>query len=537
MLSITNILFGSHSAHVATTPSLLIQKWLTESPVQEREHCNQIASAISSACKKEALTLDYCILGKTKTLPPIPEGVRTLQIECKYIHRLFCPLPDSVEKLSLSNLSPNVINNFPDNLTSLSLEKCDLSFIPFFPTSLTELKLNNCTGVINSAELPNLKQLHIDGGEVFLIPEQCKSVDSSIIYDSFPESISKLNPSLADNIVFPENLSTLSLCFIEWLSTIPKLPDNLKHLTLLSLGSAKSFDYALPERMESLEIRYCDSLNVPTLLPSTLSKITIHADTPIKWNISPENLPLGVDLDLYNIKIDQDCYKRPDILFFGVSAESALTFKSGDIVFGINSERRNIVNTIIQINCKENSHDIMEKSKKNIYIQNTLTDAIWNIQSPHHFNDDATINNTLHDGERGIAFKNFLKDNPRYNVTSELLSNLSDKQRWIKTSKAGLDFQTKVRGGNVIFCVDLLVESIPEIATKERQQGDLITAHELRWLYRHRDENYVKQNVKFSLKGKIVSHDTVFLLSGWELYQPKRHARKQAGDLITSLSH
>lgn len=124
------------------------------------------------------------------------------------------PLPDSVEKLSLSDLSPNVINSSPDKLTSLSLENCDLSIIPFFPASLTELKLTNCTDAINSAELSDLKQLHIRGGEGLLISEYCKNLESLIIYDSLPEVISKSDLTTTGNIVFPENVSTLSLCSI-----------------------------------------------------------------------------------------------------------------------------------------------------------------------------------------------------------------------------------------------------------------------------------------------------------------------------------
>ncbi|EIB4511086.1 TPA_asm: type III secretion system protein, partial [Salmonella enterica subsp. enterica serovar 4,[5],12:i:-] len=51
--------------------------------------------------------------------------------------------------------------------------------------------------------------------------------------------------------------------------------------------------------------------------------------------------------------------------------------------------------------------------------------------------------------------------------------------------------------------------------------GNSITAHELRWVYRNRHDDLVKQNVKFFLNGEAISHEDVFSLVGWDKYKPK----------------
>ncbi|MIN45332.1 hypothetical protein CEK76_25885, partial [Salmonella enterica] len=112
----------------------------------------------------------------------------------------------------------------------------------------------------------------------------------------------------------------------------------------------------------------------------------------------------------------------------------------------------------------------------------------------------------------------------KYNITDDKFSDLSNEERWIKTSKAGLEFQTRLRERTVIFVVDNLVDAIIDIANKTGKHGNAITAHELRWVYRNRHDDLVKQNVKFFLNGEAISHEDVFLLVGWEKYKPKNGA-------------
>ncbi|ENS2340371.1 type III secretion system protein, partial [Salmonella enterica] len=109
----------------------------------------------------------------------------------------------------------------------------------------------------------------------------------------------------------------------------------------------------------------------------------------------------------------------------------------------------------------------------------------------------------------------------KYNITEDKYSDLSNEECWIKTSKAGLEFQTRLREQSVIFVVDNLVDAISDIANKKGKHGNAITAHELRWVYRNRHDDRVKQNVKFFLNGKAISHEDVFSLVGWEQYKPK----------------
>lgn len=170
--------------------------------------------------------------------------------------------------------------------------------------------------------------------------------------------------------------------------------------------------------------------------------------------------------------------------------------------------------------------NIIEKinkfNEKDIILENTLTDAVLDNNSYKKFNSDDQIKASLNDSVRGIEFKKFLENHKRYNVTNEHFRDFSGCDIWTKTSKAGLEFQTKVRERKVIFCVDQLIDSIDYIADKRGGYGNAITAHELRWVYRHRDDNKIKENVIFSLKGKLVSQEYVFSLKGWERYQPKR---------------
>lgn len=310
----------------------------------------------------------------------------------------------------------------------------------------------------------------------------------------------------------PAGLLELSISNNPELTTIPELPGTLRKIKLIELCKTTKLTNKLPDNLESLEIYGCPHFTLPTELPKTLSKINLHFHQETKWNISAEQIPSGADVRILGVIIDPACYKRQDITFGKMHTESSFCFKAGDVLYGLSTGRANIKRIITKLN---------DYTVKDIIIQNTLTDAVWDRSRYWKFNSEKHISNMLNDKDRGIAFKEFMEKHERYNVTDDKFSKLDDTQRWTKTSKAGLEFQTKVRERKVIFCADELIDAIPEIASKGGAYGDAITAHELRWLYRHRNEDYIKSNVLFSLKGKIVSHDTIFNLKGWEIYQPK----------------
>lgn len=84
------------------------------------------------------------------------------------------------------------------------------------------------------------------------------------------------------------------------------------------------------------------------------------------------------------------------------------------------------------------------------------------------------------------------------------LSVYNRDKLWAKTSKAGLEFQTLTRNKTVIFCADELVNSLKLIANKSDGYGQSITASELRWIYRNKDNDQIMKNIKFYLRGKEI---------------------------------
>jgi hypothetical protein len=279
---------------------------------------------------------------------------------------------------------------------------------------------------------------------------------------------------------------------------MPVLPDQLKELSL----SCEGFN----------DDQEAEEFIIPTTLPTTLSKITLKFDGDKKWDILAKNLPQGIKVYHGDVKINPECYKRQDVLFYHIYSESSLTFNPGDVLYGL-SESRAPVRIIIE--------EMNGFNEKDIVLQNKLTNAVWDRRYYREFNSDEQIKKALNDSDRGIKFKEFLGKHKNYNITEDRFIRFTDSERWIKTSKAGLEFQTKVREKKVIFCVDKLIDSIKNIASKNGFFGQAISAHELRWLYRNRNDDKIKENVIFSLQGKIVPHETVFALKDWELYQPK----------------
>ncbi|MDH0356144.1 hypothetical protein [Morganella sp. GD04133] len=496
------------------------------------------------------------------SLPPIPEGMLSLQL--RYIEKLqsIPILPDSLKKLNINfckNLDisdlPNgieelemksvkKISSIPDGIRNLAIGDCDFSSlppipagvlslelsnlknlqsIPVLPDSLKKLNINYCKN-LDISDLPNgIEELNIgEVNKISSIPDgvcnlniyECNYEDE-ITSDSFT-NLKELRIEKCDKVKIHEFPSGLELIKITGDNfSLPNLPDGLLTLSLhYTDNNSVTKIPALPGQLNELDIHFTQKEGgIPTKLPETLSKITITSQVNNQWDISPIDLPRNVNIDTDNISFNPGCYNRQDIMFNDIYTASSIKFESGDVLYGLTEIRHPIKNIIEKIN---------KFNRKDIILQNTLTDAVLDKKNYKKFNSDVRIKALLNDSVRGIEFKKFLDNHKRYNVTNEHFSDFFEHDILIKTSKAGLEFQTKVRERKVIFCVDRLIDFINSIADKRGDYGNAITAHELRWVYRHRDDNKIKENVIFSLKGKLVSQEYVFSLKGWERYQPKR---------------
>lgn len=493
-----------------------IEQWVANAPPGEKRQI--VADKIQAACSTGALKLGYSIMNGISTLPALPKEIKSIKIKgADKLHTLplhsevrtvkieDCPdldvrdLPAELHKLSVENVKS--ISTLPQGLKHLTIK---YQALPILPCFLSTLKVERSNGLLDMADLANLKKVEIS---------YCPNVEIS----SFPSNAEFIN--ITGGILNKKNIPSLPTGLLELsisndleLTTIPELPDSLRNIKLINLCKITKLTNKLSDNLESLEIYGCPHFTLPTELPKALSKINLHFYEETNWNIPAEKIPSGADIRILGVVIDPDCYKRQDITFGKMYTESSLCFKAGDVLYGLSTGRANIKKIITKLS---------NYTAKDIIIQNTLTDAVWNRYRYWEFNSENHISDQLNDKGRGIAFREFMAKHERYNVTDDKFSKLDDTQRWTKTSKAGLEFQTKVRERKVIFCADELIDAIPDIASKGGAYGDAITAHELRWLYRHRNEDYIKNNVVFSLKGKIVSHDTIFSLKDWEIYQPK----------------
>ncbi|EFE6163583.1 type III secretion protein GogB, partial [Escherichia coli] len=150
-----------------------------------------------------------------------------------------------------------------------------------------------------------------------------------------------------------------------------------------------------------------------------------------------------------------------------------------------------------------------------------LTNAVWDPRTPRKYKQDPLIKRALNEHERGIKFKQHLKSHNNYNVTMADLSVYNRDKLWAKTSKAGLEFQTLTRNKTVIFCADEIVNSLKLIANKSDGYGQSITASELRWIYRNKDNDQIMKNIKFYLRGKEIPAEKILGAPEWKDYKPK----------------
>ena len=342
--------------------------------------------------------------------------------------------------------------------------------------------------------------------------------DSAILELSFSD-ISSL-PT-----VLPESITNLEIYACNKLST---LPDNLPSgITTLIINSCKEIIFLSESTLKNLlELTIVNCPNIVhsgMSLPDSLQRINLYISSNqrilLPFDKFPENLK-SIKLSSCFL-IDKNKIKDKGIKVDGIATQAAMEIKLGDILYGLYDDKRVLITQLAHFNIFS-SKDILSQAK--------MTDAIWEHRDGLCFDkyrDDEIIKETLTDAERAIGFKVFLEKHKKYNILERHEKKPYRPDKSVeniclsRTSKAGLEFQIMEREGRVFFCVDELVESIPEIAQKKSYQGNSITASELRWLYRHRDHPNVKENVKFCLNGEFISQEKVFSLAGWETYHPK----------------
>ncbi|HCC0890427.1 TPA: type III secretion system protein [Salmonella enterica] len=474
----------AYRSHEAISNLELLNKWRIESPDIEKEERNRIYEKIIEAHHTGILSF---MAPHVTSIPVFPDNLSELTLSSCFALESIPPLPDGLKRLTISKDCIIKISSFPDSLESLSIdmhvydENCPFPALPY-----------------------GLKHFIAYHGK--FLPPLPPHLSSLSLHD-FPEiTCSEL----------PYELDKLELENCPFSPLMEMLPEGLKELSieLILTVPGTVIDDILPENLKKLSINFCDNIKLPVKLPVNLKSISLSSHTPVVWEIPSCNLPAHIDIttDGY-VKLNPEFLTRSDITFSHKPAKDVLSFQPGDVVYGL-CKTRERVHTLI--------NSLYDFSKKDIVIQNTLTHAVWDRRRRARFNSNEKIEQKLNDVQRGIHFRDFLSQHKKYNITEGKFSRLSNEERWIKTSKAGLEFQTRLRERSVIFIVDNIVDAISDIANKTGRYGNAITAHELRWVYRNRHDDRVRQNVKFFLNGEAISHEDVFSLLGWEQYKPKK---------------
>ncbi|EFM3816648.1 type III secretion system effector EspK [Escherichia coli] len=403
----------------------------------------------------------------------------------------------------------------------LYIKDCDIEYLPQLPNEITSVTIENCNNLTTLTGLPvNTQNLSVINCEKLQITDM-------------PSTVKNLHIELTDSPfihIIPEGVECLTVCHCH----ISGVPESVRHLEIrghatdsiknvpnglssLSISSytpenQASIDSLISPSLQMLSLTGCSNIILPEKLPESVTSITIHAEQKTTWNIGVEGMPDGLDLDLQNVLLSPDVVKAKNITFQGNALDVALHFREGDIVYGLSSPREKLVNSIKLVN---------DFSKKDIITQNTLTNAVWDPRTPRKYKQDPLIKRALNEHERGIKFKQHLKSHNNYNVTMADLSVYNRDKLWAKTSKAGLEFQTLTRNKTVIFCADEIVNSLKLIANKSDGYGQSITASELRWIYRNKDNDQIMKNIKFYLRGKEIPAEKILGAPEWKDYKPK----------------
>lgn len=240
------------------------------------------------------------------------------------------------------------------------------------------------------------------------------------------------------------------------------------------------------------------------------------------------------------------------------------TFKDGDVLYGLDQGRKAAKDAILKAQAnttvKVRFMKVFTRTKKadRIIIQNAITDSVFDALTAGSklktggpiLSADKQIKSNKgvqSDPQRAIGFRDHLRNHPKWNVergisdqdvkghgwqvNKNASANVDDMDRarkaWTRTSKAGIEYQTKARGCTVHFILDGLdyervVKKIP---------GD-VTSAEIRWLYRHRSDEQVMNHITFWLDGDV--KDAPWLwptnAAAFAKYQPKSEALTEDHD-------
>ncbi|ENT4821345.1 TPA: hypothetical protein I8190_002097 [Citrobacter freundii] len=201
-------------------------------------------------------------------------------------------------------------------------------------------------------------------------------------------------------------------------------------------------------------------------------------------------------------------------------------FRAGDIVFGLDKPR---ADALVRLRERYGEFDRIELpstfflccfrkrhylDSMKIYIQNDITNAVWDINDPLHYSSDDTIRRSRPiETDRVLGFRELLQHHDKYNVVTQTQGSLTlvdyYKRTWKRTSKAGLEYQLIHNNGVVHFIIDDL--NFEDIARKERHgsKGN-ITSSEMRWLYRNRGNLNVSRNLRFWGKDREYTQTDIF---------------------------
>ena len=403
----------------------------------------------------------------------------------------------------------------------LYIKDCDIEYLPQLPNEITSVTIENCNNLTTLTGLPvntqNLSVINCEKLQITDMPSTVKNLHIELTDSPFIHFISEGIECLTVCHCYisgvPESVRYLEIKGSAT-DSIKNVPNGLSSLSINSYNPENQarIDNLISPSLKTLSLTGCSNIILPEKLPESVTTVTIHAEQKTTWNIGVEGMPDGLDLDLQNVLLSPDVVKAKNITFQGNALDVALHFREGDIVYGLSSPREKLVNSIKLVN---------DFSKKDIITQNTLTNAVWDPRTPRKYKQDPLIKRALNEHERGIKFKQHLKNHNNYNVTMADLSVYNRDKLWAKTSKAGLEFQTLTRNKTVIFCADELVNSLKLIANKSEGYGQSITASELRWIYRNKDNNQIMKNIKFYLHGKEIPAERILDTPEWKDYRPK----------------
>lgn len=219
-------------------------------------------------------------------------------------------------------------------------------------------------------------------------------------------------------------------------------------------------------------------------------------------------------------------------------------FKRGDILYGLDAPRGKMLKELGKIGITRKSTDTRPpknlfskikqsfrkpKQKVDIVIQNDITNTVWSPSDPTRYSEAREIKQVVNDYARATGFRDFLSAHEKYNVMNDRLAAQLQaagdtglaKALWKKTSKAGLEYQLFKRKSPVHFLIDIIGDDIGTVASKT-DHGTSITSSELRWLFRHKDVQDLRQNLNFWRNGEFVPIDEVLDEEKWRGYSPKR---------------